>query len=67
QYIDDGKGEGIVVSEAQIERRKEEIFKPLEHYKIYRNEIVAGDVNPNYINPRQGLDRLQKLMDEYGG
>jgi adenylylsulfate reductase subunit A len=39
----------------------------MEHYKIYRNEIVAGSVNPNYINPRQGLDRLQKLMDEYCG
>jgi adenylylsulfate reductase subunit A len=24
-------------------------------------------VNPNYINPRQALDRLQKLMDEYAG
>jgi adenylylsulfate reductase subunit A len=67
KYIDDGKGEGIHVSQEQIERRKAEIFKPMEHYKIFRNEIVAGDVNPNYINPRQGLDRLQKLMDEYGG
>jgi adenylylsulfate reductase subunit A len=67
KYIDDGKAEDIVVSREQIDRRKAEIFKPMEHYKIYRNEIVAGDVNPNYINPRQGLDRLQKLMDEYGG
>jgi len=67
KYIDDGKAEGIRVSEEQIERRKEEIFKPMEHYKIFRNEIVAGDVNPNYHNPRQGLDRLQKLMDEYAG
>ena len=67
KYIDDGKAEGIRVSQEQIDRRKEEIFKPMEHYKIYRNEIVAGSVNPNYINPRQGLDRLQKLMDEYGG
>jgi adenylylsulfate reductase subunit A len=25
----------------------------MEHYKVNRNEIVAGDVNPNYINPRQ--------------
>jgi adenylylsulfate reductase subunit A len=66
-YIDDGKAEGIHVSQEQIERRKAEIFKPMEHYKVYRNEIVAGDVNPNYHNPRQGLDRLQKLMDEYGG
>ncbi len=67
KYIDDGKAEGIRISEEQIERRKEQIFLPMEHYKVFRNEIVAGDVNPNYINPRQGLDRLQKLMDEYGG
>ncbi|KHF24706.1 adenylyl-sulfate reductase subunit alpha [Solemya velum gill symbiont] len=67
KYIDDGKAEGINVSQEQIDRRKEEIFKPMEHYKIYRNEIVAGTVAPNYINPRQGLDRLQKLMDEYAG
>jgi len=67
KYIDDGKAEDISVSQEQIDRRKAEIFKPLEHYKIFRNEIVAGDVNPNYHNPRQGLDRLQKLMDEYGG
>ena len=66
-YIDDGKAEGIVVSEEQISRRKKEIYKPLEHYKVYRNAIVAGDVNPHYINPQQGLDRLQKLMDEYCG
>jgi adenylylsulfate reductase subunit A len=39
----------------------------MEHYRVYRNEIVAGDVNPHYINPKQGLDRLQKLMDEYCG
>jgi len=67
KYIDDGKANGIRISQEQIDRRKEEIYKPMEHYKIYRNEIVAGSVNPNYINPRQGLDRLQKLMDEYGG
>ena len=67
KYIDDGKAEGIVVSEGQIERRKEEIYKPLETYRVYRNEITAGSVNPNYINPRQALDRLQKLMDEYVG
>jgi adenylylsulfate reductase subunit A len=67
RYIDDGKAEGIKVSDRQIDDRKTEIYKPIEHYKLYRNEIVAGDVNPNYINPRQGHDRLQKLMDEYCG
>jgi adenylylsulfate reductase subunit A len=67
KYIDEGKAEGIRVSQEQIDGRRAEIYKPLEHYKVFRNEIVAGSVNPNYINPRQGLDRLQKLMDEYGG
>ncbi len=67
KYIDDGKAQGIQVSQQQIDKRGEQIFKPMEHYKIYRNEITAGSVNPNYINPRQGLDRLQKLMDEYAG
>jgi len=67
KYIDDGKAEGIKVSQEQLDKRGEQIFKPMEHYKIYRNEITAGSVNPNYINPRQGLDRLQKLMDEYAG
>ena len=67
QYIDDGKAEGITVSREQIERRKDEIYKPMDTYNVFRNEITAGSVNPNYINPRQALDRLQKLMDEYAG
>ena len=67
KYVDDGKAEGIVVSDTQINNRKQEIFKPLKHYKTYRNAIVAGSVNPHYINPKQGLERLQKLMDEYCG
>ena len=57
QYIDDGKAEGINVSQRQIDDLKETIYKPMETYTVGRNEIVAGSVNPNYINPRQGLDR----------
>lgn len=67
KYIDDGKAKGIVVSDKQIADLKEKIYKPLETYTVYRNEVVGGTVNPNFINPRQGLDRLQKLMDEYCG
>jgi adenylylsulfate reductase subunit A len=67
KYIDDGKAEGIRVTDKQIADLKEKIYKPLEVYTVYRNEVVGGSVNPNFINPRQGLDRLQKLMDEYCG
>lgn len=67
KYIDDGKGEGIVVSDEQIAKRKEEIYRPLETYTVGRNDIVGGSVNPNYILPMPGLQRLQKIMDEYCG
>jgi adenylylsulfate reductase subunit A len=67
KYIDDGKAKGIVVSDKQINDLKAKIYQPLETYRVYSNEVVAGTVNPNFINPRQGLDRLQKLMDEYCG
>ncbi len=67
KYIDDGKAQGIMVSDEQIANRKAEIYKPLETYKVGRNEIVGGTVSPSYILPMPGLQRLQKLMDEYAG
>ncbi len=67
QYIDDGKASGIQVSQEQIDNRKTEIYKPLETYTVGRNEIVGGDVSPSYLLPFPGLQRLQKLMDEYAG
>jgi len=67
KYIDDGKAEGIKVSDKQIADRKAQIFKPLENYTIGRNEIVDGTVSPSYILPMSGLQRLQKIMDEYCG
>ncbi len=67
KYIDDGKAEGITVSDEQIAKRKAEVYKPLETYTVGRNEIVGGTVSPSYILPMPGLQRLQKLMDEYAG
>ncbi|SMN13262.1 Adenylylsulfate reductase alpha-subunit [Bathymodiolus heckerae thiotrophic gill symbiont] len=67
KYIDDGKAKGIGVSQKQIDDRKAEIYKPLETYTVGRNEIVGGTVSPSYILPMPGLQRLQKLMDEYAG
>jgi len=67
QYINDGKANGIKVTEAQCEKFKKEIYKPLENYTVGRNEITAGTVSPSYILPIQGLQRLQKIMDDYVG
>ena len=46
---------------------KKLIYKPLENYTVGRNEITGGTVSPSYILPIQGLQRLQKIMDEYVG
>jgi adenylylsulfate reductase subunit A len=55
------------VSDAEIEDLKKAVYKPLEHYQVYRNEIVAGTVSPSYILPIHALQRLEKIMDEYVG
>ncbi len=67
KFVRDHARDPVKVSDEQIERRRREIYKPLEHYEIYRNEIVAGTVSPHYILPIHGLQRLEKIMDEYVG
>ena len=67
KYVMDLKGAVPQVDEQQIEELARKIFKPLETYKVGRNEIVAGTVSPNYLLPLHGLQRLEKLMDEYVG
>jgi adenylylsulfate reductase subunit A len=67
RYVMDMSGEPPRVDEQEISRLREAIFRPLENYKVGRNEIVAGTVSPSYISPLQGLQRLEKIMDEYVG
>jgi len=67
RYLLDHKAESLEVDDEDIKRLREVVFKPMENYRIGRNEIVAGTVAPSYINPLQGLQRLEKIMDEYVG
>jgi adenylylsulfate reductase, subunit A len=67
RYVMDMTANPPQVDETQIKTLEETIFKPLENYEVGRNEIVAGSVAPSYISPLQGLQRLEKLMDEYVG
>jgi adenylylsulfate reductase, subunit A len=67
KYVRDHANDVLKVSDEQIEKRRKEIYKPLETYAVYRNEIVAGTVSPSYILPIHGLQRLEKIMDEYAG
>ncbi len=67
KYVKDLKNEKINVTDKQIDDLREIIYKPLDNYKIGRNEIVGGTVSPSYLLPIQGLQRLEKVMDEYVG
>ena len=67
KYVTDLKGQQPRASEAEIAELKKTVYRPMEHYEVYRNEIVAGTVSPSYILPIHGLQRLEKLMDEYVG
>jgi adenylylsulfate reductase subunit A len=67
KYIRDYKNDEIKISDKQYEDLKKTIFQPLENYQIGRNEITGGSVSPSYIIPLHGLQRLEKIMDEYAG
>jgi len=67
RFVRDYGKDPVKVSESQYEKLKTEIYKPLENYQIGRNEIVGGTVSPSYILPLHGLQRLEKIMDEYAG
>ena len=67
KYIEDQKADGINVTDKQCENFKAKVYKPLDTYTIAQNEITGGTVSPSYISPIQGLQRLQRIMDEYVG
>ena len=67
KYIRDNKKDEIKISEKQYQDLKAKIFKPMENYQVGSNEITGGTVSPSYLLPIQGLQRLEKIMDEYAG
>ncbi|MGI9321300.1 MAG: adenylyl-sulfate reductase subunit alpha, partial [Thiogranum sp.] len=67
KYIRDLRNESIEISDQQIEGFRKTVFQPMENYQVNRNEIVSGTVSPSYLLPIQGLQRLEKVMDEYVG
>ncbi len=55
------------VDSAFVDAARETILKPLDLYAAHSGETTDPNVNPNYLMPRQFMDRLQKIMDEYAG
>ena len=52
---------------SKIDAMKERILAPLDIYETHKDETTDPNVNPNYLMPRQYMDRMQKIMDEYAG
>ena len=67
RYVAEKGRDAPVVSNDEIRALERQIFQPLETFRVNRNEIVAGSVSPSYILPLHGLQRLEKIMDEYVG
>ena len=67
RFVRDYGKDPVKVSEHQYEELKAAVYKPLENYQVGSNEIVGGTVSPSYILPIHGLQRLEKIMDEYAG
>lgn len=66
-YILDHSDSKPEFSKDRSDKTREEIFRPMENYKLGRNLITRGNVSPLYLYPDQGLVRLEKIMDEYAG
>ncbi|MCH8997791.1 MAG: adenylyl-sulfate reductase subunit alpha [Proteobacteria bacterium] len=67
RYVNDLGNDQPQVDETEYEDLKTIVYQPMENYEIGRNEIVAGTVSPSYLLPLHGLQRLEKIMDEYVG
>ena len=65
-YVSDNPA-APTVSDANVRGIQETIWAPLETFDKHKGASSSEDINPNYITPKQGLVRLQKIMDEYGG
>ena len=62
-----GNADAPTLSNAQVTQLQETIWAPLETFEKSSGASTSSQVNPHYITPRQGLARLQKIMDEYAG
>ena len=51
----------------QVSQLQESIWSPLETVERYSGASTSDQVNPHFITAKQGLARLQKIMDEYAG
>ncbi len=66
-FLRDHHDHPAVADQRRIDELREILFRPLETYQRAQAKITAGPVNPDYLQPMSGLQRLEKTMDEYAG
>ena len=55
------------VDPARVQELKEAVYRPSRLWDGGRRLVTTGTVHPDLLFPDQGLHRLEKIMDEYGG
>ena len=55
------------VSDGTIDELRLQIYGPLVRFAGSADGVTHGTVHPDLLYPDQGLHRLEKIMDEYGG
>ena len=53
------------IDQARVEELKQTIWGPIGTFDNRKGASTSEEINPHYLLPKQGLIRLQKLMDEY--
>ena len=59
--------DGPRIDDGRVDQIKQALWAPLLRFEEHRHETTREEINPNYLLPKQGLHRLQKIMDEYAG
>mgnify|MGYP001238584594 CR=1 FL=1 len=53
------------VSDTKLESMRQQVYQPFQTFEENKGATTTPEVNPQYLMPKQGLMRLQKIMDEY--
>ncbi|KAA8921964.1 adenylyl-sulfate reductase subunit alpha [Thermoplasma sp.] len=65
RYIQDTGGSKGSVDKSTIEDLHDLIYSPINRYEKFRDTVTGGDVYSSLLFWKQGIVRLQKIMDEY--
>ncbi|HXW66469.1 MAG TPA: adenylyl-sulfate reductase subunit alpha [Thermoplasmata archaeon] len=66
RFLTDHPG-SVGIEDSALGKRRAEVFAPLARVAERGDRVTHGSVHPDLLYPDQGLHRLEKIMDEYGG